>query len=574
MAYGAILGQMPQIDGIPAVIETYPIATGNTITQGDVVDVVDGQIQKTFTPQVNVETIFNNLSVDNIHTFSTANDQIVVFFRDQVVSLSTNILSKSGHTLSADSTKNLKTSFSVETAFCKRDSTHFSFTYMSNNRMYFQNIVVSGNTSSSINLDGSEHVLWKDYTLMSINSQFCLGIDSTHFLSVFSTDGGDLVAVLCDSSSSSVPTTWKSMSLKGAARYISATRLPDSGTTRRVCVCYSDGGDSNKGKAVIVSIDGSNNVTWGSPVVFESSSSPFVASISVTYNGENIVVCYSMTNNYVFVKTLSPSNLAEISNLELGSEFKANSNTLTSGQLGKTTIVTVGPSNSIALVINDSSSGLSIGGNFVFNSSLSQYISMVAVSSTEAILSYTDINNSGYGTATILTVSGNQIAGSFLDSSKDAIALQSGTSGQSIEVVYSGTVYADWVTEGQVIDSDGVYGVGVLDGVLQVWSAERPGQIVTGSYTGTGQNGLSTQNSLSFNRQPLAVIISDNSGAYNGIFIYGSSYGPVLTGSSNYKNTLSWSANVVSWYTDSGAGPSAQLNASGTMYHYTAFLGG
>lgn len=159
-------------------------------------------------------------------------------------------------------------------------------------------------------------------------------------------------------------------------------------------------------------------------------------------------------------------------------------------------------------------------------------------------------------------------------SPSQAIALQGGTEGQTIEVIYSGTVYADWVTAGQTITSNGVYGVGVLDGVLQVWSAERPGQIVTGSYTGTGQNGLSTQNSLSFNRQPLAVIISDNSGAYNGIFIYGSSYGPVLTGSSNYKNTLSWSANVVSWYTDSGAGPSAQLNASGTMYHYTAFLGG
>ncbi len=74
-----------------------------------------------------------------------------------------------------------------------------------------------------------------------------------------------------------------------------------------------------------------------------------------------------------------------------------------------------------------------------------------------------------------MTASGNQIAGSFINGSQDAIALKSGTAGQSIEVIYSGTVAAgDWVTEGQVITSHGVYGAGVLAGVLQVWSKYMP----------------------------------------------------------------------------------------------------
>ena len=55
-----------------------------------------------------------------------------------------------------------------------------------------------------------------------------------------------------------------------------------------------------------------------------------------------------------------------------------------------------------------------------------------------------------------------------------AIALQSGNAGDTIPVCYSGIVKADWATEGQQITSDGVYGAGIIDGVLQVWSKYRP----------------------------------------------------------------------------------------------------
>ena len=55
-----------------------------------------------------------------------------------------------------------------------------------------------------------------------------------------------------------------------------------------------------------------------------------------------------------------------------------------------------------------------------------------------------------------------------------AIALESGSAGDTIPVCYSGIVKADWTTEGQQITSDGVYGAGIVDGVLQVWSKYRP----------------------------------------------------------------------------------------------------
>ena len=57
-----------------------------------------------------------------------------------------------------------------------------------------------------------------------------------------------------------------------------------------------------------------------------------------------------------------------------------------------------------------------------------------------------------------------------------AIALSSGTSGQTIQVMYSGITNASWVTDGQTITSTatGVQGYGVKDGMLEVFPYYRP----------------------------------------------------------------------------------------------------
>lgn len=57
-----------------------------------------------------------------------------------------------------------------------------------------------------------------------------------------------------------------------------------------------------------------------------------------------------------------------------------------------------------------------------------------------------------------------------------AIALSSGTSGQTIQVIYSGITDASWVTAGQKITSTdtGVQGYGVKNGMLEVFPYYRP----------------------------------------------------------------------------------------------------
>lgn len=169
------------------------------------------------------------------------------------------------------------------------------------------------------------------------------------------------------------------------------------------------------------------------------------------------------------------------------------------------------------------------------------------------IVAYQSAGSGNYGTTTILTVMGNQIAGSFVDGSQDAIALKSGTAGQSIEVIYSGTVAADWVTEGQVISSPGVYGAGVLAGVLQVWSKERPGQAVAGRYVGTGAYGRDNPNSLTFPQPPKMVVCVQEFSDYAGGDNYGFTWVGNIGGTAQGTKIFSLSGNTLSWYNDSEA---------------------
>lgn len=61
------------------------------------------------------------------------------------------------------------------------------------------------------------------------------------------------------------------------------------------------------------------------------------------------------------------------------------------------------------------------------------------------------------------------------NSGSTAIALESGAPGSAIPVIFSGIFEVEQITAGQVISSteNGVYGVGVLDGVLQVFPAQE-----------------------------------------------------------------------------------------------------
>ena len=382
--------------------------------------------------------------------------------------------------------------------------------------------------------------------------------------------------------------------------YISAAAISEE----RVCICFADDNDGSRGKAVIAAINGSGVVTWGEAVTFEDSR---ILVPDVCVSGSDAIVFFKTTyttpevsNQHVRLLKVS-NNVISLPNEKktIWNRGSGNAeNPISISQVGEKYVCLIPPGNSIygspAIVVSRNADALESGEAFQFCKNVAKALSACAVSGNNLIVAYADAGNSSYGTVTTLTVSGNQIAGSFIDGSQDAIALKSGTAEQSIEVIYSGTVAADWVTEGQVVDSPGVYGAGVLDGVIQVWSKDRPvgTKIVTGSYVGTGTYGSGNRNRLVFPSQPKVIFISgalresNNSFVRNGMAVmysgvsdYVSTLGMTYASSAKNTNdaTITWSGNEVSWWTSPSSSDAsytqyAQLNGNGITYHYTAIL--
>ena len=244
-------------------------------------------------------------------------------------------------------------------------------------------------------------------------------------------------------------------------------------------------------------------------------------------------------------------------------------NPISISQVGEKYVCLIPPGNSIygsaAIAVSRNADALESGEAFQFCKSVAKALSACAVSGNNLIVAYADAGNSSYGTVTTLTVSDNQISGSFVDGSQDAIALQGGTEGQSIEVIYSGTVAADWVTEGQVVSSPGVYGAGVLAGVLQVWSKYMPRghKMVTGIFIGRQGSTSDLTNNIELGFRPqYIVVLSEASPNTRRIALPGLTY--------------RWNANDISsndglTITDTGFLIANNTTNNNEKYHYVAF---
>lgn len=291
-----------------------------------------------------------------------------------------------------------------------------------------------------------------------------ISIDGTTNLSFYNDSGLTARFTSITSTSFSAGSSFKLPGNTGA-NHISACRLPDEGGNKRVCICFSDTGDGNKGKAVIATIDSSNVVTFGDVVTFAEGGVAGYTSCAAI--GDQIAVSYVYSGNWLQLLTANENVLT------LGGD-RTTYGTGT-GSYGSISVL----DNKFVIAFNSSSKGgaqaLNIVGNqliaadeFDFNSANTYYISSTPVSDNQIIVAYADAGNSNYGTTTILEVSGNQIAGSFIDNSQDAIALADGTGGQSIPVGFGGYCECPGVTEGQTIDSSGVSAVAVKNGWLHI----------------------------------------------------------------------------------------------------------
>ena len=175
-----------------------------------------------------------------------------------------------------------------------------------------------------------------------------------------------------------------------------------------------------------------------------------------------------------------------------------------------------------------------------------------------------------------------------------AIALQSGSGGQSVQVIYDGVAELAGITAGTGITSPGVQGYAPMDGVLWVrpeWEAEMGVRIEHLSYVGTGSYGASNPTSLTF-RAPVEYVIivgASSGGNYmphvqSGYIVYRdptipcflldtdyrSNAGPYNDGSSSDAYAkISADRKTVTWYNAKGG--SQQFNDPGYTYYCIGF---
>lgn len=581
MGYGAILGQTPRIEEALAAYDktikgTYPIATGNSVTAGDVVDVVNGEVTRNVVAKANVKNVFISGAI-GANAMCRLNDNASVVAYTQSGQLAVSLLDNQTGKLITTQGAMYGSSSNISLARLSDTKVVVSWSY--SNQVYTRLVTIVGNSISfgtTVQPTGN-------------NSEYpcVVALDTDRFAIFYSSVGATGISVNVGTVSGDTityPSTGYSTS-ECTPTSISATLLPDdSSGNKRMCVCFSDTSDGNKGKAVIAIINSSNAVTWGEVVTFNDAASYLISCAS---NGNTVVVFYVNDSAcYCRVLAVNGTSITAGSQTQLEStKFGVQSRVICVG--GKFVVCGHGRtsggavSGSHAIVLNVSGSDITVNTAYQFDTASATYLHASPISDSKFIIAYADNGNNNYGTSTILEVSGNQIAGSFTVNSTQAIALQSGEAGQEIEVIFAGTTAADFVTEGQKIPSKGVYGYGPVAGWLNVipyWAKDAGVRIATGSYVGTGSHGASNPNSLTFPFVPKLVFIyavnTSNSSRDQATFLFEAPFYTYLMtnstsgnadGSASFAASAQFNGNVMSWY---GGNAVQQFNTNGTVYHF------
>ncbi len=191
--------------------------------------------------------------------------------------------------------------------------------------------------------------------------------------------------------------------------------------SNKVVIAYRDGGNNNYGTAVIGTVTPTtNSISFGTPVVFNSSGRSDLGNGSVAYDSSNnkVVIAYKDHGNSNYgtavVGTVSGTSISfgtpvvfeSANNADISATFDSNSN--------KVVIVYSDAGNSdhgTAIVGTVSGTSISFGTAVVFESASCSQISVTFDSSNnKVVIAYRDSGNSGHGTAIVGTVSGTSIS--------------------------------------------------------------------------------------------------------------------------------------------------------------------
>ena len=456
MAFGSALGQKPSVSKYSAITAEYPVATGYSVNLGDVVDIDRGQVTKGVTPNANTEIVVTDVVIQGSSLVNLNNQYSVAVFRfsDQIRGY---LIDNETGQVAGNSDGYMLLGFRADVICTRLNDNQFLLAYIRDEDSGYDATIValtgtSLSTVGSATLGGQGNA--SSFVQLSDNRVF-------YTYTQFGTVYGKVLTV----SGTSVTITDGTIFSEGLGNSTAALLPDDASGNKRICICGMDGAT---GKAVVATINSSNAISFGGAVTFESSNLNMAYSVQCSAKNNLIVAAYNLSTNVGYVIPLTANG----STLSVGTKVQLSTNVYykTINTVSDAFLVSynLGGANGYAVVVSENNGALTIGDPFQFHSSGISFLSSSNTSNNKVALAYQNGAVSNFGTITTLEVNGDQVGGSFVTSSTDAIALESGSSGDTIEVILAGTVEAPWITQGQEITSPGVYGFGALDGLLNV----------------------------------------------------------------------------------------------------------
>lgn len=553
----ANIGSNPTAEGLPVNdVRTGTVRDGQSIAAGDVVNVQDGEIYHDVVAQKNVENRLNTVVMTGSDLFKLNESYSILIGNSSsnpVAYLIDNTTGKSVYSVSAY----LSAVLSVSGA--RLDDTHFVVQALTQTTLFAKIGTVNG---TSISFGEQTNII-----SAVTGSAPVVALEADRIMSIFTSSSklGIGISLVNGTTITQKQTYYLPGNVN--AGHISATRIPDDDSgNKRVCICFSDTGDGNKGKAVIATVDSANAVTFGDVVTF-SGGTIYATSCAADKTG-NILVGYIRNQD-----TASKIAIFAVLNAELNpisNELNNDTGNIVSVQ------AIVYDDDKFACVIDNraklfefSDGVLGLVTAYNYNANSPDCLSAAAIEKSKILIAFANRSNSSYGTTTILEISGNQIAGSFLNNSKDAIALESGEGGNTIKLGFGGYCACEGITAGQTIDSEGITAYSPLDGWLEIKDPWARGY-VTGEYTGDGTYGADNPTVIDVGFRPECLIIGAESAnsATGAVFVLLNGVNLSYSLPNGGAVNVSVNESQILFYGNSASG---QMNASGSVYRYIAW---
>ena len=423
-------GDGSQLTGVSAGGESDFVASGNIPNGSTVVINTDGTvgIVTQTTDSVGTAVVFESATTTNIGaTFDSNSGKVVIAYMDG---------GNSNYGTAVVGTVNgTSISFGTPVVFESAATYYINPVFDSSNNKVVIAYMTQGNSSYGTAIVGTV-----SGTSISFGSSSVFETSNTDNISAaFDSSNNKVVIAYQDSSNSNYGTAVVG-TVSGTSISFGSLVVFESGTTfdtstvfdssnNKIVISYKDGGDSNKGKAIVGTVSGTS-ISFGSAVTFESDNTSYCAA---TYDSTNnkVVIAYQHydgSSSYMkaIVGTVSGDSISFGSRVALGATGEDLQSSFNSTN-GKVVVVYRLSSDAKGYAIVGTVSGTSISFDTHLNYQNNGYIDHNVVTydsaNNKVVISYQHVGNSSYGTASVFSLGGtNLTAENYIGIAAEAIS--------------------------------------------------------------------------------------------------------------------------------------------------------